>query len=127
MEVKTSNRLTSVVAALSLASLSMPAPTVEAAVTPTPKSSELTKNKGYQKLGALDETTFYVQQEGVRRWLVAENRGDESRILCQSSTKPDFTVSYIHKEDSIMKVTVGPDTFAYVPFAGGSFAPINNL
>jgi hypothetical protein len=126
MEAKTSRNLTSVVAALSLASLSMPAPIVEAAPPAKPTSSDVSKERS-ATLGSLGETTFKLELDGVRRWLVAENKGDQTRVLVSTSGGVNFAVSYLNKEDSIMKVTVGPDTFSYVPFAGGSFVPLNKL
>jgi hypothetical protein len=126
MEAKTSRNLTSVVAALSLASLSMPAPFVEAAPPAKPTSSDVSKERS-ATLGSLGETTFKLELDGVRRWLVAENKGDQTRVLVSTSGGVNFAVSYLNKEDSIMKVTVGPDTFSYVPFAGGSFVPLDTL
>jgi hypothetical protein len=126
MEAKTSRNLTSVVAALSLASLSMPAPIVEAAPPVKPTSAEITKESS-TKLGSLGDTTFTLELDGVRRWLVAENKGDQARVLVSTTGGVNFAVSYLIKEHSIMKVTVGPDTFSYVPFAGGSFVPLNKL
>jgi hypothetical protein len=126
MEAKTSRNLTSVVAALSLASLSMPAPFVEAAPPAKPTSSDVSKERS-ATLGSLGETTFKLELDGVRRWLVAENKGDQTRVLVSTSGGVNFAVSYLIKEHSIMKVTVGPDTFSYVPFAGGSFVPLNKL
>ncbi len=126
MEAKTSRNLTSVVAALSLASLSMPAPIVEATPPAKPTSGEVTKERS-AKLGSLGETTFKLELDGVRRWLVAENNGDQTRVLVSTAAGLDFAVSYLNEKDSIMKVTVGPDTFSYVPFAGGSFVPLNKL
>ena len=124
MNVKVSPRITSAVAALSLASLSMPAREATAEQTQSLKGSSLVDQKNMEKLGSLDETTFYLQKDGVRRWLVAENRGDHSRVLCPSSGPIDFNASYILKRDSIVKVRVGQDSFAYLPFAGGSFAAL---
>ena len=126
MEAQTSRTLPSLVAALSLASLSMPAPIVEAAPPARPTSGEITKENS-TKLGSLGDTTFKLELDGVRRWLVAENKGDQTRILVSTSAGLDFAVSYLNKKDSIMKVTVGPDTFSYVPFGGGSFVPLNKL
>jgi hypothetical protein len=126
MEAKTSRNLTSVVAALSLASLSMPAPFVEAAPPAKPTSSDVSKERS-ATLGSLGETTFKLELDGVRRWLVAENKGDQTRVLVSTTGGVNFAVSYLIKEHSIMKVTVGPDTFSYVPFAGGSFVPLDTL
>jgi hypothetical protein len=126
MEAQTSRTLPSLVAALSLASFSMPAPIVEAALPVKPTSGEITKENS-TKLGSLGDTPFKLELDGVRRWLVAENKGDQTRILVSTSEGLDFAVSYLNKKDSIMKVTVGPDTFSYVPFGGGSFVPLNKL
>lgn len=126
MAAHMSRNLTSVVAALSLASLSMPAPVVEAAPPAKPDAAELTKERS-EKLGSLGETTFKLELDGVRRWLVAENKGDQTRVLVSTTGGVNFAVDYLNKQDGIMKVTVGPDTFSYVPFGGGSFVPLNKL
>lgn len=58
---------------------------------------------------------------------VAENRGDQTRVLVSTTGGVNFAVDYLNKQDAIMKVTVGPDTFSYVPFGGGSFVALNKL
>lgn len=126
MAANMSRNLTSVVAALSLASLSMPAPVVEAAPPAKPDAAELTKERS-MKLGSLGETTFKLELDGVRRWLVAENKGDQARVRVSTTGGVNFAVDYLNKQDGIMKVTVGPDTFSYVPFGGGSFVPLSKL
>lgn len=126
MAAHMSRNLTSVVAALSLASLSMPAPVVDAAPPAKPDAAELTKERS-MKLGSLGETTFKLELDGVRRWLVAENKGDQARVRVSTTGGVNFAVDYLNKQDGIMKVTVGPDTFSYVPFGGGSFVPLNKL
>lgn len=126
MAAHMSRNLTSVVAALSLASLSMPAPVVDAAPPAKPDAAELTKERS-MKLGSLGETTFKLELDGVRRWLVAENKDDQARVRVSTTGGVNFAVDYLNKQDGIMKVTVGPDTFSYVPFGGGSFVPLNKL
>lgn len=114
-----------IVAATSLAALSLSngdeLRQIAKASTP---NSNIEHSKNHQKLGVFGETTFYLKTDGVRKYLVAENRGDLAETLCQSVNTSQFSVSEIKGAIGIWRVSLGPDQYSYTPFGGGRISKL---
>ena len=114
-----------IVAAASLASLSLSEGSeLRALALNSHPEARFDVSKDYQKLGTFKDTTFYLQTEGIRKYLVAVNQGDVARILCQSTAIGTFSVSELSGAVGLCRISLGADQYAYTPFAGGLFGEL---
>jgi hypothetical protein len=115
-----SNRLP-IIAATSLASLSLSeGGELRKIASDSIPNATTEQTKSPHKLGSFAGTNFYLQTEGVRKYLVAENQGDVARTLCQSTNTGQFSVTELKGATGVFIVTCGPDRYGYTPFGGGS-------
>jgi hypothetical protein len=114
-----------ILAAASLASLSLSdGAELRALAQSAHPEARFDTSKDYQKLGSFKGTSFYLQTEGIRKYLVAVNQGDVSRILCQSTALGGFSVTDFSGAVGLCRISLGADQYAYTPFAGGLFGEL---